>query len=578
MKIKQKILFILLIFLVVLLGAVFALLKVNQEKIVWGVKAGECQIGRHSIQEAEKILEQKSRDFLEKEITLTLSLPSNFSAGNLSPSARTEQNYSFSVKPADLGIIIDCPSTAEQAYQIGRNVGLLKNIYEQICSSFGLRRIGLILRIDREKFQNKTAELFKEIESPAQNAVFVFDEKIDDFVFQPAREGLIIDRERLLKEIGQGVKILSSQSIELNAITLSPMLDKIENDSELLNQVQKILASQPFELTGESKVWSVNKKTLTDWMKFEIIKNEKTNEYQTTLVLDDGQIRNFLKKISAEINRPAIDAELKIENNRAIVFTLPAVGKEVQTEETLKKLKENILGEPPVRTTEISINQTAQPKTILKQTNNLGIESLIGQGVSSFRGSPKNRIHNIKTAVNKINGIIIAPNDEFSFNAAVGKTGPDEGFLEELVIKKDEIIPEYGGGVCQVSTTVFRAAVNAGLKVTFRRPHAIPITYYNPAGFDATVYDPWPDLKFVNNTANYLLFYGGIEGSQLTFNFYGTNDGRQVEIAGPIVLEKKEDGSMKTVLSQKVRVNGEIIEEQDFYSTYQSPADFEKKE
>jgi len=562
--------------LAVLLGSVFVLLKINQNKIAWGVKAGDCPIGKCPIEEAAKILEQKSRDFLEQEITFNLFLPSNFSGGNLSPSTKTEQNYSFNIKFSDLGITIDCPAIAEQAYQIGRAANFLKNAYEQICSLFGLRQILLTPQIDQEKFQSAAAELFKEIEEPVQNATFVFDEKIGDFVFQPAREGLTIDREYLLKELKKRIQAFSAEPIELKSVALSPLLDKIVNDSALLNQAQKILASQPFELMAEGKTWTINKKTLVDWLKFEIAKNVK-EEYEAALVLDNGKMKDFLKKITAEINHPAINAELKIENNKAVVFTLPAIGKEVQMEETLKKLAENILGNPPIRTTEITVNQTAQPQTNLKQTNNLGIESLIEQGVSNFKGSPKNRIHNIKTAVSKINGIIIAPNQEFSFNAAVGKTGPEEGFLEELVIKKNEIIPEYGGGVCQVSTTVFRAAVNAGLKITFRRAHAIPVVYYNPSGFDATVYDPWPDLKFVNNTPHHLLLWGKVEGSQLTFDFYGADDGRQVEISGPSVLEKKEDGSMKTVLSQKVSLNGEIIEEQDFYSAYKSPDDFKKQ-
>ena len=201
----------------------------------------------------------------------------------------------------------------------------------------------------------------------------------------------------------------------------------------------------------------------------------------------------------------------------------------------------------------------------------MGINTLIGQGISNFAGSPKNRIHNIKTGLAKFNGLILNPQEEFSFNALLGGSGPEQGFLPELVIKKDKTVPEYGGGLCQVSTTLFRAAVNSGLEITERAPHAFPVEYYYPQGFDATVYEPSPDLKFINNTPGHLLIEGLIQGSQLIFNFYGTDDGRRVKIKGPYVLEKKEDGSMKTVLYQEVYQQDELISQETFYSNYDSP-------
>jgi vancomycin resistance protein YoaR len=150
-------------------------------------------------------------------------------------------------------------------------------------------------------------------------------------------------------------------------------------------------------------------------------------------------------------------------------------------------------------------------------------------------------------------------------------SGPEDGFLPELVIKKGKTVPEYGGGLCQVSTTMFRAAVNAGLKITERQPHSFPVQYYNPQGFDATVYDPRPDLRFINNTPNHLLIEAIVDGNWLIFNFYGTDDGRKVEIKGPYILEKNKDGSMKTVLCQNVYQNGEKIISDTFFSSYKSP-------
>ncbi|MEA2113201.1 MAG: VanW family protein, partial [Patescibacteria group bacterium] len=281
-------------------------------------------------------------------------------------------------------------------------------------------------------------------------------------------------------------------------------------------------------------------------------------------------IEKYLDNIAKTINRPSIDARLETEENRAIVFSPAQDGFEIKKTATINLLIADILSNPPIKKTTI-IADKASPKITLRNTNNLGINSLIGQGISNFAGSPKNRIHNIKTGADKFNGFILNPGEEFSFNNFLGGSGPEQGFLPELVIKDNQVIPEYGGGLCQISTTFFRAAANTGMKITERRAHAFPVIYYSPQGFDATIYEPRPDFRFINNTSAHLLIQVIIKGTQLTINFYATDDDRKVEIEGPYVLEKKEDGSMKTVLTQKVFQNGEIVEEQTFYSNYDSP-------
>jgi vancomycin resistance protein YoaR len=205
----------------------------------------------------------------------------------------------------------------------------------------------------------------------------------------------------------------------------------------------------------------------------------------------------------------------------------------------------------------------------------LGVSDLIGQGRSNFRGSPKNRIFNINVATKRFDGVLIKPGEEFSFVNILGEVDGDHGYRPELVIKKDKTEPEFGGGICQVSTTAYRAALNSGLEITARRNHAYPVQYYNPQGMDATVYVPRPDLKFLNNTPKYILIQTRIEGTELIFDFYGTNDGRTVEITGPKIVERKPDGGMKTTLNQKVTTaDGQVIIDDDLNSNYDSPSKY----
>lgn len=221
----------------------------------------------------------------------------------------------------------------------------------------------------------------------------------------------------------------------------------------------------------------------------------------------------------------------------------------------------------PVRSTAPTIGST--------DPADLGIRDLLAEGTTSFRGSPKNRIFNINRALEQFQGALIAPNAEFSFVKQLGDVDGEHGYLPELVIKNNKTEPEFGGGICQVSSTMFRTAVNAGMKITARRNHAYPVSYYKPYGMDATVYIPAPDFRFVNNTAGHVLMFSSVEGTSLTFRFYGTADGRQVSIDGPHILESNPDGSMKTTFSQKVTdAAGVTILEDTFPSSYKSPSLF----
>jgi vancomycin resistance protein YoaR len=168
----------------------------------------------------------------------------------------------------------------------------------------------------------------------------------------------------------------------------------------------------------------------------------------------------------------------------------------------------------------------------------------------------------------------LKPGQEFSFNQTLGAVDASGGYLPELVIKSGKIIPEYGGGLCQVSTTVFRAAVAAGLAILERHPHSIPVRYYNPQGFDATVYPGVSDFRFKNDTSAYILLQSKIVGSKLYFEIYGTSDGRKVAIDGPRQYDVKSNGALKAVLTRTVTYADGTEKKDVFYSSYQSSSAF----
>ena len=286
-------------------------------------------------------------------------------------------------------------------------------------------------------------------------------------------------------------------------------------------------------------------------------------------------IYEYLQTVSSQINKPTQTPQITISENHVDNFIPPQDGLSLDlyksTAEVIRSLSS---GQTDINLS-VNINK---PNVSLSELNNLGIEELIGHGISSFKGSPKNRKHNITIGVEKMKGIIIPPGGIFSFNHFLGPVDGEHGFLPELVIKKEGTVPEFGGGLCQVSSTTFRAAMDAGLPISERRNHAYAVQYYAPQGTDATIYPGVVDLKFINDTPGHLLIWPTLKDKDtLVFDFYGTKDDRQVTLEKPIQYDRKADGSLKASWTRIVVKDGETSTS-TFKSTYQSPALFHKQE
>lgn len=286
----------------------------------------------------------------------------------------------------------------------------------------------------------------------------------------------------------------------------------------------------------------------------------------------------FLEDIARRFNKEPIDATFNVVEDKVSNFSLSQNGYRLDLEKSLQDIN-NFLSQTE-KSNRIKLSfDIIEPTVKANDAGKLGIETLIGEGTSNFTGSTLSRIHNIKVATSRFDGLLIKPGEEFSFVKALGEVDGEHGYKQELVIKKGVTEPEFGGGVCQVSTTAFRAAIYSGLEITARRNHAYPVHYYAPQGMDSAVYIPSPDLRFINNTPGHILIKTELDVAKktLVFKFYGTNDERKVEIEGPRVISREPDGAMKTVFYQKVTDSqGNILINEDFKSSYNSPNDYPK--
>ncbi len=318
--------------------------------------------------------------------------------------------------------------------------------------------------------------------------------------------------------------------------------------------------------------------TLADFCSFSIpVRAQGHTQIQLAQQVNTEGIKNYLETLGAKVNLPAEDAVFAgDEHNRVYVKTPDKPGQELSVDASLSAIEQALSNNQEAALTISLPIATSEATFKSSDLERLGLKELIGEGKSNFAGSPKNRVYNIRRALQQFTGIIIKPGEEFSFVKYLGTVDGTTGYLPELVIRNNKTEPEFGGGICQVSSTVFRAAIYSGLKITERRNHSYAVQYYKPYGMDATIYIPKPDFKFLNTTPGAIFMQPEIVGTDLIFRFFGTRDGRTATVDGPYILEKNDDGSIKkTVFTQIVKdANGKEMIKETFTSNYKSPQDF----
>lgn len=266
-----------------------------------------------------------------------------------------------------------------------------------------------------------------------------------------------------------------------------------------------------------------------------------------TYTFKKDQLKQNLNPLIEKLNLNPVNAKFIFQNGKVTTFKTSADGQAVNLNEILNQVEAEIpylLNKEKNQTIKIEIPIViVKPKITTDNANNLGIKEFLGSGTSLFQHSIESRIYNIELASSRINGTLIAPNQVFSFDQTLGNISAFTGYKQAYVIQNGHTVLGDGGGVCQVSTTLFRAILNSGLPIVERHAHAYRVGYYeedSPPGLDATIYVPTVDLKFKNDTNHYILIEEIIDPNtlRLTFSLYGASDGRTTQISTPSVINQ----------------------------------------
>src|SRR5581483_3475967 len=269
-------------------------------------------------------------------------------------------------------------------------------------------------------------------------------------------------------------------------------------------------------------------------------------------------LKTFLEQLSPQLSVEPVNARFLFDDTtgQLQVTTDSVDGRTLDVEATLKIIRDSVLKKENRRVPLVFLKNPAKISS-QSTAEQLGIKEQIVQATTFFYGSTAERRTNIQVAASRFQGIVIAPGEEFSFNKYLGDVSPESGFQTGLVIYGNQTIQGVGGGVCQVSSTVFQAAFFAGLSIKERYAHGYRVGYYETGsaiangqqysggvGLDATVYSPIVDLKFVNDTPYHILITSTYSASRqsLTFRFYSTSMGRVVTKEGPTLSNPVPSG------------------------------------
>ena len=270
----------------------------------------------------------------------------------------------------------------------------------------------------------------------------------------------------------------------------------------------------------------------------------KQFNFPLEIIYDKQPIQEVLTHLADSYDKDPINAKFLFEAGKVTLFQKEENGLQVETNTAQSQIdivmKDRHISPNPVV---ITVSSTVlKPQITLAQTNTYGIEELIAEGVSDYTHSIPQRIHNLLLGTSKFNGVLIPKGATFSFNDTVGDISSTTGYQPAYIIKEGKTVLGDGGGICQVSTTLFRATLNAGLPIVEYHSHAYRVGYYeNDAkpGLDATVFGPTVDFKFINDTPASILIQTSVDetNNKLYFKFYGKKDNRTVELTTPVLSD-----------------------------------------
>jgi len=443
----------------------------------------------------------------------------------------------WTAKPAELGLTLDVQTTALAAYNLGRIGSLTNRMADQWQAWSAGTNLAPWYVFDKGKAQQYLQGIADRIDKPIIEASLGLNGV--DVVVNSGQVGRSLDVLAAIASLDIQLKTMSDGLIPLVVHETPPVILDATAQAELARQILSapLTIRLPNAEAGDPGPWSFDPAALVQMLTIQRLKTDNGEAYQVGLSAD--AMRTFLMNIAPALSRDPQNARFIFnDDTRQLEVIQPGViGRALDIDSSLAQINQQLLaGQHNI---DLVVQTTTPQVPDYAKAEDLGITELVSSYTSYFYGSDASRIQNISTAASRFHGMLIAPGQTFSMADALGDVSLDTGYAEALIIFGDRTIKGVGGGVCQVSTTLFRTVFFGGYQVDERWFHAYRVKYYeqtasgghdeNLAGLDATVFAPQVDFRFTNDTPYWLLMETYPTNTSLTWKFYSTSDGRTVD-------------------------------------------------
>jgi len=471
-------------------------------------------VGGMTPQEAKDF--SSSSFYLPDEITLQTNTENQTKHGIFTNSFNAIVNYDLSV---------------DQAYRVGRSSTLIQDFSSIIQSTFKPTFFEPIIEIDHDAL---AAQLSAYAESVTIRPIYpTVVHTGTEIIVNNGEPGTEIDIDSLAQEIISALRSGSTQPIAVNITTIDTALSEQQIEMAKARAQKFVDKSIFFEYDHQN--YQIDNKRIFTFI-------DPTGGYK------DEALKTEVESMAAQFDRPSQNPVFSFADGKVQEFKPAKDGIVVNQDKLIAQIKDILSdfekGEEKTGEIVYTLPVSATPPAIsMEDVNNLGIKELIGRGTSEFKHSIASRVYNVQLAASRINGVLIPPGEVFSFDKALGDVSALTGYKQAYIISDGKTTLGDGGGVCQVSTTFFRAALDAGLPIIERNAHSYRVGYYEQdsgPGVDATIYVPTVDLKIENNTPGHILVQAMADTTNMTlaFEFYGTSDGREATISEPVITSQ----------------------------------------
>ena len=495
-----------------------------QDRIVPGVKVADLDIGGLTRAEAAAALAQGFQQV--EEVVYTFR----------------DGDRAWTATAGELGLRFPVDELVERAFSIGHGEDSRRSLRQQADAWFNGANLQVTLEFDRSVARAFLKSLAAEVKVERRDASL----RLDGLAVEIDRglKGRALDVEATLSTLSGAM--LSQDAEREIALVVREDPPRQWNVAEAAAKIE-IALSTPLHLVGTDRngallrPWIVSKEQILSALEVSLRADARARRYDVSL--DLSALERYLATLSPALSTPAVDGLFDFDplNGSLTALSPSSTGRKLNVEATMERLEAAIFD--PLNRRVAMVFEPLTPRYHEGVTAaELGITELVAESTTYYWGSWPNRRSNIAIGAGALNGIIIAPGEEFSFNDHLGDITPEAGYLEGSVILGGATVTGIGGGICQVSTTMFRAAFSGGYAITERNSHGYRVGYYEYAGagpgLDAAIWQPEIDLRFQNNTPHHLLIESSYLGAKdaLQFRIYSTSHWRTV-IESPIIRD-----------------------------------------